>query len=618
MTPRRLPVRQLVILSICRFAEPIALTSVFPYLPEMIESFGVAQNDIARWAGLTSSVFSACQCVTGIPWGAASDRFGRKTVILIGLCNTMICMLIWGFSTSLPMAFAARALQGAGNGNVGILRTVVAELCPWRELQPRAFSIMPLVYTLGAIIGPMIGGALSNPLQTDPRKPRGTKFLEKYPYALPNLIAAVLFLTGILTGFLFLQETLESKKNQRDIGIVLGKKLTAYFRRVVRTLTRKENTDREREPLLNKKSPGPATRPIDDEESFAANLTSTVQAPKPTYKDVLTTQTSLNLLVYALLALYSIAFDQLIPVFLHHPVQDLNGPDVALPFKFASGYGVGSRETGLLFTVYSVGASASQLLLFPPLARKLGVLHCLRIAFLVFPLIFLLTPFTALLPTNGSRFVVMAVLMIMRGMAGTFAFPTSTILLTNSASSLRTLGTLNGIATSASAIGRAFGPAIGGGMFTFGVKHGYIITPFWILGAISLLAAIPTFFLIEGKGFANDEEVDSDDSDAILTSDDEADKSDEEVLEAESEYGEPGNLLSHTASRTSTALNTDDESSDDEDERIARIRSTSMSHPPRRRSLRRRSSVPIGMGVGFRRYSSNLGSTGLPEGSWGG
>lgn len=70
------------------------------------------------------------------------------------------------------MAIASRALQGLGNGNVGILRTTVAELCPWKvddasllntvlilnvsqELQPRAFSIMPLVYTIGAIMGPV-------------------------------------------------------------------------------------------------------------------------------------------------------------------------------------------------------------------------------------------------------------------------------------------------------------------------------------------------------------------------------------------------------------------------------------------------------------------------------
>lgn len=98
----------------------------------MIESFGIPENDIAWWAGLTSAIFSLCQGFTSISWGAASDRFGRKPIILIGLVNTMVMMLVWGFSTNLPMAISARALQGLGNGNVGILRTVVAELCPWK------------------------------------------------------------------------------------------------------------------------------------------------------------------------------------------------------------------------------------------------------------------------------------------------------------------------------------------------------------------------------------------------------------------------------------------------------------------------------------------------------
>lgn len=180
----------------------------------MMESFGVPENDIARWAGLTSAVFSLSQAVTGIPWGAASDRFGRKPVILIGLFNTMVTMLIWGFSTSLPMAITARALQGLGNGNVGILRTTVAELCPWKELQPRAFSIMPLVYTIGAIFGPTIGGALSNPLRVDPRKPRGDTFLERFPYSPPNMVAATLFCIGIITGWLFLKVTTSSRPRE--------------------------------------------------------------------------------------------------------------------------------------------------------------------------------------------------------------------------------------------------------------------------------------------------------------------------------------------------------------------------------------------------------------------
>jgi MFS family permease len=118
---------------------------VYPYVPEMMESFGLPVDDIARWAGISSSVFSICQACTGLLWGAASDKYGRKPIILLGLVNTMWTMLLWGFSTNLPMALVARALEGLGNGNVGLLRTMVAELCPWKELQPRAFSVMPLV-----------------------------------------------------------------------------------------------------------------------------------------------------------------------------------------------------------------------------------------------------------------------------------------------------------------------------------------------------------------------------------------------------------------------------------------------------------------------------------------
>lgn len=83
----------------------------------MIASFGVEKKDIAKWAGATSSVFSLAQSITAVPWGRASDRFGRKPTILVGLFCTMVCFLIWGVSTSLPMAIAIRAIQGASNGN---------------------------------------------------------------------------------------------------------------------------------------------------------------------------------------------------------------------------------------------------------------------------------------------------------------------------------------------------------------------------------------------------------------------------------------------------------------------------------------------------------------------
>lgn len=83
----------------------------------MISSFGIEKNEVARWAGITGAVFSISQSLTAVPWGKASDKVGRKPIILIGLASTMCCFLIWGMSTSLPMAIAIRAIMGSGNGN---------------------------------------------------------------------------------------------------------------------------------------------------------------------------------------------------------------------------------------------------------------------------------------------------------------------------------------------------------------------------------------------------------------------------------------------------------------------------------------------------------------------
>lgn len=108
-------------IAVARFAEPMAYTSVFPYLPAMIKSFGVEQNKVAKWVGLTSGVFSISQSITAVGWGKASDIYGRKPTIIFGLLSTMVCFIIWGMSTSLSMAITVRAIQGGGNGNGTLL-----------------------------------------------------------------------------------------------------------------------------------------------------------------------------------------------------------------------------------------------------------------------------------------------------------------------------------------------------------------------------------------------------------------------------------------------------------------------------------------------------------------
>lgn len=103
--------------AVVRFAEPLALTSVFPYLPEMIKSFGIPENNVAKWAGIVGSTFSVSQSMFAVGWGRLSDKIGRKPTILIGLINVMFCFIFWGTSKSLAQALVARFLMGLCNGN---------------------------------------------------------------------------------------------------------------------------------------------------------------------------------------------------------------------------------------------------------------------------------------------------------------------------------------------------------------------------------------------------------------------------------------------------------------------------------------------------------------------
>lgn len=119
---------------------------------------------------------------------------------------------------------------------------------------------------------------------------------------------------------------------------------------------------------------------------------------------------------------------------------------------------------------------------------------------LIFPILYFLTPYTTLIQDATSRYAVFLGIMFVKGFVVIVAFPCTTILLTNSASSLRILGTLNGFATTFSGLGRAIGPACVGAVFSWGVEEGYVIAPWWLLGLIASLGAIPPFFIIDGEG----------------------------------------------------------------------------------------------------------------------
>lgn len=399
-------------------------------------------------------------------------------------------------------------LLRADGHTVGIIRTMVAEMVPERELQPRAFSIMPLVWSIGSIFGPAFGGLFANPAKQFPSAFGDSPFFIHYPFALPNMLGSIVFLVSVATGGLFLKETLASKRDQRDWGLVLGEKLTKPFKKRSQRKSRRYSfqDDEASAPLLQAETGrGERPQPVD---------TRTEKPVPPSLKLVFTRQSVITLVSYTFLALHSVAYDQVLPVFLHFSREKHDGSNTQLPFVFSGGFGLDSGRIGTINMVYGIFCGLIQFILFPPLCARFGTLRCFRACAVIFPIAYLLTPFTVLIEDTTMRYVALFSVLVLKAAAVIIGFPCTTILLTNSARSLHVLASLNGFATTFSALGRAAGPAMTGAAFSWGVKRGVVSVPYWILAAVAVLGAVPAWWIVEGEGPAREPEaLDDDDED---------------------------------------------------------------------------------------------------------
>jgi MFS family permease len=89
---------------------------------------------------------------------------------------------------------------------------MVGELVTRPEHEPRAYAVMPFVWSIGTIIGPSIGGYFSEPAQTFPSYFSETGLFAKFPYLLPNLICSSLLVVSIVMAYFLLEETHPDKQ----------------------------------------------------------------------------------------------------------------------------------------------------------------------------------------------------------------------------------------------------------------------------------------------------------------------------------------------------------------------------------------------------------------------
>ncbi|PIG82354.1 MFS multidrug transporter [Aspergillus arachidicola] len=488
VTWRSLPKKgQLAILTFARLSEPLAQTSLQAYLFYQLRSFDPSLPDstISAQAGILQGSFTAAQFVTAIWWGRLADAewMGRKKVLIIGLLGTCISSLGFGFSRTFASAVAFRTLGGFLNSNVGVMRTMIAEIIHEKKFQSRAFLLLPMCFNIGVIIGPILGGMLADPVKNFPQLfgpgsllggKDGVGWMLHWPYALPNLLSAVFIFISLLAVILGLEETHEVTRHRSDWGRKLGKRLANTF-------------SRRRVPHQQISTPNPGS------------LTRSPRGDRPSFRQIWTPNVLLTLLVHFLLAFHTSACNSMAFVFLPAPRAPEGSRDGF--FHFGGGLGLPSSRVGLATAIIGLIGLPLQIFIYPRVQARLGTLTSFR-TFLPFsPLAYALMPFIVLIPRYPwlvwPAFTVVIGLQVV---SRTFAQPAAIILVNNSVTDPRVLGTVHGVAQSIASGARTLGPLIGGWGLGLGLKYNMVGGIWWALAVEAIVGWFLLWSIYEDKG----------------------------------------------------------------------------------------------------------------------
>ncbi|KXG53937.1 Tetracycline resistance protein, TetA/multidrug resistance protein MdtG [Penicillium griseofulvum] len=488
-SPDSFPTAQLFLLAICRVAEPIALTSIFPYSWVMVKDFHMDNgNNASFYAGILISAFSLAEALTGMFWGALSDRLGRKPILLSGCVGTMTSLIMVGIASNFWVALAGRALGGALNGNIGIIQTMVGELVKRPEHEPRAYAIMPFVWSIGTIIGPAIGGLLAKPAEGFPSLFPPDGLFGKFPYLLPNLVCCVLLLLSIAGSWLFLQET----HPKMQPGEVHGHFDQAAEQPLLVTSGATANAGVD----LRAESYGTFNRVhLHNDENWNVQA----DGSSPTWKKVpkpkaFTWRVIMLVVALAIFTYHSMTYDHLLPIFL----QDKDPRELPYlrhsPFDIPGGVGLSTRAVGVIMSSDGIIALVIQSIIFPVLAHYLGIWRLFIIVTVLHPIAYFMVPFLVFLPAQLIYVGIYACL-IVRNILSIIDYPILLILIKQASPSDSVMGKINGLAASAGAASRTLAPPIAGFFYSFGAEIGCTGIAWWGSSLVALVGALQLWYI---------------------------------------------------------------------------------------------------------------------------
>ena len=140
----------------------LGMSMFLPFLPLYLRSLGVTgKGELETMSGLIyAAPFFAATIATPI-WGYYGDRHGRKLMVMRASFGLALVTGIMGFATSASQLLLLRIGQGAISGFIAAAVALIASAAP-RERMGYALGALQTAVPSGTIIGPLVGGVLSD------------------------------------------------------------------------------------------------------------------------------------------------------------------------------------------------------------------------------------------------------------------------------------------------------------------------------------------------------------------------------------------------------------------------------------------------------------------------
>ncbi len=133
---------------------------MLPVIPLLVKELsGDAVGKAATLYGLLLSLYALMQFLFGPAFGALSDRFGRRPIMLVSLAGLGIDYILLAVAPNLWIVALARIIGGIMGASVATATAYIADITP-PEKRAANFGLIGAAFGVGFIAGPLVGGLL--------------------------------------------------------------------------------------------------------------------------------------------------------------------------------------------------------------------------------------------------------------------------------------------------------------------------------------------------------------------------------------------------------------------------------------------------------------------------